>query len=231
MGLAKENAMECEERGYGHSEKRVCHECMGDESLKKYIKENGSLAQCDYCGRKRKCVTIEDLMPAIMGGIYYLYDKADNWMPCDQGVYQGDTFDTYDLIFEKMCDELNVDNEEILDDIVNIMSDECWCVTDPYEDKERDIEYYNWTEFCKMVKEKVRFVFYRTETSEDSPSQILDIIARYADEMRLERQINNGYNLYRSRTHPDEEWCKKRTDFSPPPIEKASAGRMNAAGI
>ena len=37
------------ERGYGDSDKKLCHECIGNKSLKEYIKANGYVCTCDYC--------------------------------------------------------------------------------------------------------------------------------------------------------------------------------------
>ena len=42
------------ERGYGDSDKKLCHECIGNKSLKEYIKANGYVCTCDYCGQKSR---------------------------------------------------------------------------------------------------------------------------------------------------------------------------------
>lgn len=41
MGYAKNDMMNVQERGYGHSDKIVCAGCFGDPFLKNYIKKHG----------------------------------------------------------------------------------------------------------------------------------------------------------------------------------------------
>lgn len=78
MGYEKDRMMQLEERGYVTSTKKVCSCCVQDEYLKKLIRLNGEVGECDYCkdqkGRKvktRKVVTVEKLM-SFMNGIMML---------------------------------------------------------------------------------------------------------------------------------------------------------------
>lgn len=55
MGYENDLMMKLEERGYGTSTKKVCSCCIRDEYLKKLIKLNGKVGECDYCkGQNRK---------------------------------------------------------------------------------------------------------------------------------------------------------------------------------
>ena len=85
-----------------------------------------------------------------------------------------------------------------------------------------------------MVKEKVRYVFYRAtpDTSfNENPTTILDTLAYYAERVRLDRRIDKNTKMYRCRTHENDEWRTAYADFAPPPPWVATSGRMNAAGI
>ena len=69
MGLAKELDIMYHKRGYRTCDKKVCRDCIGNHSLKAYIKEYGEMSTCDYCNCRRKVVTIDTLMEPIMSGI------------------------------------------------------------------------------------------------------------------------------------------------------------------
>ena len=49
MGYEKDRMMQLEERGYVTSTKKVCSCCVQDEYLKKLIRLNGEVGECDYC--------------------------------------------------------------------------------------------------------------------------------------------------------------------------------------
>lgn len=108
------------ERGYGDSDKKLCHECIGNKSLKEYIKANGYVCTCDYCGQRRKAVNLDSFMVIIMSGVNFLYTHAVNELPCDSGEYIGKTYTTAQLIFEELRDEIDAQDERILKDIVTV---------------------------------------------------------------------------------------------------------------
>lgn len=222
------------ERGYRNSDKKLCHECIGNKSLKEYIKAEGSILTCDYCGKKRKAISLDMFMPAIMSGINFLFSHAADELPCDSGEYVGKTYTSEQLIFEELYDEINAQDEQILADIVDIMYDDLWCDADPFSDREEDTAYYDWQSFCKMVKENVRYVFYRADPDtsfRENPVTILDTLADYVERVKLARRIGKNTKMYRCRTHENDEWLTSYADFAPPPPEKATSGRMNATGI
>ncbi len=232
MGLAKNDFIECRERGYGHSSSVVCHECIGNKIIKNFIRTNGTLQECTYCKNRRKSLDLERIMPLIMGGVYFKYGLAVEELPYEKG-YVGNTYDTSEIIVEDLADDIDAQNDKIIEDIVGIMDDEVWCDANPFSDKREDTDYYDWQSFCKLVKEKIRYVFYRAEAENinKDPAQILDTIAEYADKLKLIRKIDRNASLYRCRTSEKEAWFSEVADLAPPPTEYASAGRMNAAGI
>lgn len=234
MGRVKNDYLERTERGYGQCGKVLCHECIGNLSLKSYIKENGKIGICHYCGKRRLSMQIEDFMPAIMNGIHYLYEPAANQLPCDSGEYVGKTYSNEDIVFGYLYDEIDAADERILYDVVDTLDDEVWCDANPFSETEEDTAFYDWQTFCKMVKEKVRFVFYQAGMNLDSqnnPAAILDTIANYARIVNLAKRLDNRTKFYRCRTHETNNWCTKIDDFAPPPLEHATPGRMNAEGI
>lgn len=214
-------------------EKNVCHECIGNKSLKEFIKAEGKKQPCSYCGRYRKAVGFDSFYDAIMDGVCYAYSRAVDELPVDEGEYVGKTYTSQDLINDELSDEIAANDDRILDDIVEIMPDETWCDKDPFDNRADD-DFYSWDAFSKMVREKMRFVFYRI--SEDNkrslqPSDILDLISHYTREVRLTRTIRSSTKLYRCRTLNDDQWYTNPDDYGPPDSANAVAGRMNAAGI
>lgn len=126
----------CDERGYGHCDNYVCRDCIGNKSLYEYIKNNDQMNICYYCHNHRKVVAIEELLKPIMSGTRFEYDEAVNCLGYQDGEYLGKTFDAYDLIYDKLIDELMIDNESILNDLVETIGDTVWCQANPYSEKE-----------------------------------------------------------------------------------------------
>ena len=235
MGLAKELDIMYHKRGYRTCDKKVCRDCIGNHSLKAYIKEYGEMSTCDYCNCRRKVVTIDTLMEPIMSGIHSEYDLAINCMEYDNGQYIGKTYDTYDLLHYELCDDLNLLNDKIYDDIINTMYDETWCHIDPYNDPQHVVEFHSWDCFCDLVKYHIRYVFYSAHTdSVSQPSNPLDIlnkISMHIEELKLIRHISPGFKLYRGRTHNASTQLFNPSDFGPPPNTFARANRMSPEGI
>ena len=64
MGRVKEAMIEAETTRFSdwHSgEKYVCSELFDDDNIKQFIKGNGVIGNCDYCGKKTKVVDVVNL--------------------------------------------------------------------------------------------------------------------------------------------------------------------------
>lgn len=238
MSMVKRQLERIESRGFGDSDKLVCHECTQDYALKNHIKKDGLRNICDYCGKDRKCVRLDHLMYTIMSGIKSVYDDANETLGWDssEGGFLGSTYTNYELIHYEFADELGIDNENLLNDIANLINDSLvWCDRYIYEDHED--EYDTWSVFTRLVKEKIRYVFYKVNDENDefhnqSPSDILDIIGGYAELLNLVTTLNpKNKKIYRGRTHKDRDLYKTVNDFAPPPPNKAKANRMSPEGI
>lgn len=233
MGFAKNDYIMCQERGYGHCDRYVCRDCIGNKALKEYISNKGIMAYCNYCRQRRKVVTVENLLEPIMSGINFQYENADNYY------FDGETptsVTTYELIHYELSDELQITSEELLDDISNTIDDISWCEVNPYEEKEYESEIYSWHSFCKLVKHSVRYLFYNSknvveEYDLSNPVNILETVEEYVKGLKLIRRLSQKTKVYRGRTHTDENQYIQASDFGPPPVTKAKANRMSAEGI
>ena len=234
MSLLMDDYLECLSRGYGHSDKSICHDCVSNYALKSYIIEKGEMKICSYCGRRRKSILLEDLMAPVMDGIRFMYSLAVEELPVDEGEFVGCTYSTEDIFSESIADEIGASCEEIISDMVSLIGDETWCDANPFDVSEDEAEFNEWQRFCKLVKEKMRYVFFEAKDeseSSSSPMEILNYIAACTQKIGLVTTINKNTKMYRCRMSKDEKYYSSLADFCPPPLGKAYAGRMNAQGI
>ena len=234
MSLIKDDYLECLFRGYGHSNKWICHGCISNYALSDYIKEKGETHSCSYCKSRKKSILLEDLMLPIMDGISFLYSHAVDELPVERGEYIGSTYNTEDLFEETLSDEIGASSEGIIADIISLIGDEIWCDANPFEESEEEVAFDQWQRFCKLVKEKMRYVFFEAKADDgcgSSPMDILNYISSSIKEIGLTTTINKNTKMYRCRMSKEEKYYSALSDFCPPPAEIAVAGRMNAQGI
>ena len=116
--------MQLEERGYGTSTKKVCSCCVQNEYLKKLIRLNGEVGECDYCkdqkGRKvktRKVVTVEKLMSFMMPAIRTYYQLAEYDTFDDEKTI----FDPYDFVHEEIQRNIETPHDELLMELTDVL--------------------------------------------------------------------------------------------------------------
>jgi RES domain-containing protein len=93
-----------------------------------------------------------------------------------------------------------------------------------------------WHSFCEAIKHKTRFHFASTPRSGvTSPYEIdiADVLPAITEHLRPQmRTLDVGTVVHRARVRPrGERWLPTADQMGPPPKSKASAGRMNPAGI
>ena len=233
MSLMMNDYLECLSRGYGHSNKLICHDCVSDYALTSFIKANGKIQTCSYCKKRKKCIPLEELMAPIMDGIRFMYSRAIDELPVDEGEFVGNTYTTEDIL-SVVSGIIGPSFEEIIDDIISIIGNEIWCDANPFDEAEDEIEFDQWQKFCTLVKEKMRYVFFEAKNDDAfgaSPIVILDFISACINHIGLKTKIDKATKMYRCRMSKDEKYYSTITDFCPPPSEKTPAGRMNAQGI
>ena len=234
MGLAKNDYITCEERGFYHCSHLVCRDCIGNKSLKEHISKNGFMSTCHYCGKRRKVVELEDLMDIIMSGIRFQYEDAENYIFDNE--YSCNTYTTDELIRWELSDELQIENEDLVHDICDTVCDRVWCEVDPYAERKYETELYSWHSFCDLVKYKMRYVFYKGKNvvkdyDLSNPVDILETIDAYVQLLKLIKRVPVNTKIYRGRLHNKNEVLDNCNEFGPPPIEYAKANRMSAEGI
>ncbi|MBB5412153.1 hypothetical protein HDG34_006124 [Paraburkholderia sp. HC6.4b] len=185
-------------------------------------------------------MSLGEICEFIEGGIEKFWGLAAEQLPYEsaEGGYQGQTWDTAEIVFDEIGLELPRDeNGRLYDAIVHTLTDEVWCDYD-WLTLDDDIALKtSWERFCEIVKHQRRFFFHRlggNDEDRDSYSCgfLLRAIAQMSEQLGLIRELPAGTLLWRAR--PDIKRGKRVNwhDFGPPPKEFANqSNRMNPAGI
>ncbi len=244
MGGAKRMMEEEQDRGFSLSPGvHVCSICMHQDGLKEYIEKNFDGNTCSYCeetSKKIKAINFNKLVEYVLECI-----RTEWGHPASEGVayetreggWQGEVFDTYDLLH----DLIEIDNSEIVDDIASAILDGEWCQLDPYGlPYDREL-VYGWKNFCSFIINRSRYLFSISQDSvyvgsEDSasvtPSEILEALARIVMEMKLICTIPASQEIIRVRIFdPGKETTTAKSLGSPPAQFAKIPNRMSPAGI
>jgi RES domain-containing protein len=236
MGYEKSRQLEDEERGYRSINKFVCADCVDDEYLRQLIRQEGADGECDYCSATelKGVLNVDAIMPCVAAAMFRESDNpARAGVPRDEGEYIVPTFPTSTaLMFTGLDCDLQLFND-IADAFVNdewtLSYGGSWLGTQPSQELSS-----LWEEFVQAIKHRTRF-FFREEGGSDTserPHQILERIYRSVVRAGLIRSIESGTSLYRCRLrNVTDNWEIDKDTLGPPPESRASAGRMNPAGI
>jgi len=242
MGLVKNESIEDQERGWSEIEdKYVCDECVADQFLKSEIRSAVVAKQCDYCEREA-----DEPVAAPVGVVQsrigetvtnFFGEPTESGCPYDQGwiIEPTDTEDVL-LTVELDCnDELFADIKEAftIDDWIPVANGH-WLSLHPNESLR-----YSWDRFSRWVQHETRFFFSQVSYSADDycpqeidGRQVLPVIGELAADLGLIAIVPKNQVFYRVRQRrADSDWVPNADTMGAPPPEKASAGRMNPAGI
>jgi hypothetical protein len=243
MGHAKSEMIEAEERGWAAQDKFVCPDCFEDEYLKEVVTKNATHTQCDYCKRNSKkniAAELAVVVEPIAGALFAHYAEPGNaGLPRDSGewVGEGSITDTGDALesLGLACEQ------ELFDDIADSFMNDAWypCADGHWlEIHEHEELRYAWEAFVIEVKHRSRYFFTRNKaSSSSSPGErytaltLLRRIGKEVQRLGLVKSITQGTNVYRVRRTIEGKQLNGFDELGPPPEAKASAGRMNPAGI
>lgn len=244
MSFIKDMMIKIEEDGfYCKDNKFVCFNCIGNEAIKKYIMENTEEHYCDYCkSQDTYAIHISTLLSLIMEAIKYEWTDANNEVFWDssEGGWQGtEVIDTYDLIYDKYYDELNIDNINLINDILNSINKKSWCKINPYSLREHEEDYYTWELFCNQIKYETRYMFFKEDKNlthygynYNQPYEILYKISKIIEKLNLILCQDNIYEFYRGRIHDEEKGFNTVLELATPKKEFIKRdNRMSPAHI
>ena len=242
MGREKSRMLEADQRGWYEPDGYVCADCVEDEFLKEVVREYACYRECDYCGRRTRshsAAPVVKLMEPIAKTVFYYFNNpTDAYVPYEssEGGWLLDTIGTHDML-----ESLGLDCdpglfEEIAKSFVSDewveTADGIWLGSHPHEEMS-----YEWDRFTRIVKHELRYFFDHARSSsideEYQPSTLLPNIGSLINQVGLIDSVKTGVELFRARPKNNEEdWpLEDAQELGAPPSEKASAGRMNPAGI
>ncbi|EEY99121.1 hypothetical protein VOA_001470 [Vibrio sp. RC586] len=238
MGRAKEFMLEQEERGfYSVGDKFLCSRCIGEEDLGRYVRAQGDIGECTYCGNKRlRIIHFDELMEFLVGCIKQEYGDPNNvGVAWDKG-WCGYVMDSYDLLAKL---SIPIENMELQNDIISSLDVQQWCKRDFYNLSPSEAYLHGWKSFVHVVKHKSRYSFYRAEEDREfssfdeiPPKFFMDSLSNVVDSLNLYRNILVGERLLRVRVHDKKVRLNSAHEIGSPPVEFAVyPNRMSPSGI
>jgi hypothetical protein len=242
------------------SEKKLCHECVGERYLSDQIEVEGISAACDYCAEiETPCFSIVQIANLVQTAIeqhYYMTpdspdDYQSSWLRDKESDYdwERDGEPVQDVVTELLCA-----TENIAADVLELLSDRFDCRR-PGDPDEGETEFAHtafyelkahshrdwdlkWQRLEVALKNEVRFF----------NQEVLDVLKSVFNNLHQVQSrtldvavvhIGPGTPLgalYRAREFQSAYGLKKALEspveeLGPPPGEYARAGRMNASGI
>lgn len=240
------------------AEKFICHSCVLEPVLNKKIVEKGCRHECSYCGKRVKCLSMEDLADDIETAFRNFYyrtaeeqDEYDYNYQHALGTWDGWERSGYPLIglIEEEAQIPSVAAKDIAEILANknydkdkaeLGEESDFAVGSYYDFKGPDDPHWEteWSEFEKSIKSRSRFFNREAERLLNEIFADMEELSTYIGEPVV---INVGPDgaikeLYRARAFQIETDLKsaiERPDLhlGPPPPKNARAGRMNAVGI
>jgi hypothetical protein len=204
MSGAMEEAMEMWDRGLSTvPDKVVCSGHIDDYAIKRFIKQNGEKNTCDYCGKERLAVQLEDLMFFVTDALSHFYTDPANFMPyvSAEGGYLGEVSDAWELL-ENLG--LEVADDELNDDMYNSFDfSNGW--SEEYGNA-RDYHSENWTNFKHVVKNESRFLFTANRSfmaggHAFSAKGFLKEIGKLILSQKMMTILPKGISIFRCRQH------------------------------
>jgi hypothetical protein len=236
---------------------RVCHQCFGDEFLKKEIRKNGARDECSFCGKTLVTLPLEEVADLFESAIETHYERTpsgpsdmeqaminegmrDWWYPDGQAI--GD-----------LLEEMGDCNGEVAEAIRDIL-DTRHTTKEDYEmgnitEFHSEAHYEGsavtggelgeeWPVFEKNLKTKSRYMSVAALKTLDKIFQGIETHRTYQNNPVI---VTAGpdtaiTSLFRARVFQSEESVvaaleKPELSIGPPPPKVAAAGRMNARGI
>ncbi len=238
MGGAKRLMEEIWERGWTSIGTSICPECLDNPALKELAQEHLDSDRCDYCEREGENIAADtDVVMTRIGLSFHTeYRDPVHELPYEtaEGGYQGEWFDTWDLL-EQLGEDIG--HERFVEDLVQAFSDSGWCQQDYFMLRADQALSFSWERFAEVVKYDTRYLIVQhqgeevSEPFEVAPADMLHTLGELVVETNLIRELDPGTVVYRARDHGLGVAYHNAADLGTAPREKAFDNRMSPAGI
>ena len=240
------------------TEKRICHQCIGEEYLKAEVQKNGTIAQCSYCDQVANSYTIEEIADLIETAFEKYFYRTSDQPTSQEKVMATDlefkyeweregnpvidviqniakiSLDTADDILSILAGRHSDFDSEAMNEETEFSGDSYYAELTPDDSKWQA----EWRKFKNSLKSEARF-FHR------NAAQHLAAVFNYIDKLVISDKkslvIEVGPNMplsvvFRARVFQsdqkiEEALCHPDLHLGSPPTSLAIAGRMNAHGI
>jgi len=231
------------------NDKFVCLKCIRDKYLRSIIKANLASDKCTYCQRTSKkliAAELRDLIGPILSGIESEWEDPANVLGYDsaEGGWLGaDVYDTDDLSWF-IEEEAGITSSELLNDIINELSERQWCKHPGDTDFSDDLSI-SWGYFSHLIKHSYRYTFFQIDEKiylgpdpyKDEvripPKQFLNVLSQLVNKnKKMIEIIPKGTKIFRARLFKQkssEKYTAK--ELGSPPHDQAKASRMSPAGV
>ena len=216
----------------------VCTECIDDSGIRDFMESKATEGECSFCDSQSTPVALlDDITEHMRTSLFIEYDDANDWLISDEGDYNLQWWDAWDLLTEEVTLELPNDSDgRLLREIVDRLPDHSWCTADPYDVSGQEKVRYDWAWFSEVVMHRRRFFFesYGREPHDDnlSPGELLETIFKYAEHYELIETLPSGTPLFRARFQASGAKYISAQELGPPPKERATqSNRMSPPGI
>lgn len=216
----------------------VCGRHLGADSYLEQLVNNlvgdgEGLEPCALCSNPGW--DVDGILPTIVRGVTKFYERAaDSGMMFEDGDFVGHTSTT-----EEVLDDVGIEFDHPLRRAsIDRLGDDAWVSHDHDWPSEYRLLTQAWQAFSDHVKHHSRFLFRVTPTTSyvgmrdqlGTSDFLADLGSEIDDQPR--HVIDASTELYRARSYLEgSSWPAKVADYSAPPREMASQGRMNPAGI
>ena len=240
MGAAKAWAMEQEDRGYSEAEGAICEDCVADPALKRWVSQNLSDTDCQFCGKESDegiAASFDEFIGVVLSGVKFDWnhpDKEGIMYVSAEGGYQAVVCDTMDVLDDYEISE----DGKVIEAIIDIVGCDGWVEREYYiGDKSQRLKW-GWDYFKRVVKHKRRYVFLTPNDDDGSqevpPSRMLAAIGGTVvddlSDLDLIKKIAPETDIFRIRIGTNA--FMTGAEIGTPPAKFATqSNRMSPAGI
>jgi hypothetical protein len=226
----------------------ICIACIGDLSLRKIARLDAAQTKCSYCG-KRRLGTPMDTLAKIVDEPLRTYCRIGEEVPVFHGDSDSPDYEQEgDSLVDLLQMELNIEYDAA-EDLAGILQE-----SDPADPRDGEKPFYHsennyhrryiyasdyteeWEAFSHRVKHQRRFF------DDAGRLQLAEILGSPGDAKAAELPVmeigpeTRVLSVYRARRADTEDKARQILqnpvkELGPPPAPKATAGRMNPAGI
>jgi len=237
MGRAKQAWIEAQERGWDELDKHVCANCVHDFYLASLVDAAASHMGCNYCGEHVPTAEVSCILDAVVTGIHYAFnDEASAGAPYSKD-FPIEYFSTQDVLEETLSYEGVIWSNELIEDVAGALHEVGWVEApegDFFGSYAHQRYRWSWAAFVSAVKHQSRFHFHVDKSEDDygerpiSPAEMLSFLGHVFEYNEMVQTISTEAVFQRVRKGA---WPLVALEAGPPPYTKATAGRMNPAGI